>query len=343
VLVLAMAAATAYFAYYGWPVRAGATAPNVGKPANNADEPSEANGVPTKIEALELREKAASPEVEAAKGDVATLPAPIPPVEAAKPPPDPVSKSTGMTFALIAPGRFEMGSPDGEGQAEEQPRHPVTISRPFFLGVHEVTQDDYAKVVGQEKNPSKFLGEGSRPVDGVTWLDAVAFCNALSAKDGLPAYYKIDGPSVTVPDPLADGYRLPTEAEWEYACRAGRTEKFGFGDTADRAGGHAWFRDNSRVRITFQTHAVGGKEKNPWGLHDMQGNVWEWCWDRYANQYDPGEAKDPIGPAAGDHRVLRGGSYANFGSGLRCAARNHEPPDAPRSERYGFRVARTLP
>ena len=255
--------------------------------------------------------------------------------------PNRTSKSTGMLFAYIAPGRFEMGTALGDGDdAEEQPRHPVEISRGFLLGEHEVTQEEYAKEKG--RNPSTFQGDGRKPVEGVSWFDAVAFCNALSKKDGLPPFYKIDGEKVAILDPSGIGYRLPTEAEWEYACRAGRSGKFGFGDTDADAAEHAWYHANSKVGDDLSTtHPVAGKTKNPWGLHDMQGNVWEWCWDRHAEQYEPGLAKDPTGPLEGEQRVLRGGAYNSKALVLRCAVRHHAAPGDSQIPLFGFRVART--
>jgi eukaryotic-like serine/threonine-protein kinase len=253
------------------------------------------------------------------------------------------SGSTGMTFALIQPGRFEMGSPAGEGDEEEQPLHPVEITRAFLLGEYEVTQEKYAKVMGNDKDPSQFRGDGRRPVEGVSWFDAVTFCNAMSEKDDLTPFYKVDGERVTIPDLSGDGYRLPTEAEWEYACRSGRPGKFGFGDAAAPASDHAWFHDNSRDKEDKSTtHPVGGKAKNPWGLHDMQGNVWEWCWDWHTKQYEPGHAKDPTGPAEGEDRMLRGGAYNSTATVLRCAVRNHAAP-GEKTKLFGFRVARTYP
>ena len=174
-----------------------------------------------------------------------------------------------------------MGSPDGAGYDGEHPQHEVRITRPFYLGIHEVTQAQYESVMGN--NPSYFSAAGGGkdkvagqstgelPVETVSWLDAVKFCNKLSEMEGRKPFYEINGETVRVPDWKASRYRLPTEAEWEYACG---------GDPADLEE-HAWFDKNSG----FVTHLVGKKLTNRFGLHDMLGNVWEWCWDAYDKDY----------------------------------------------------------
>jgi serine/threonine protein kinase len=252
-----------------------------------------------------------------------------------------VSEFTGMTFVLIKPGEFKMGSPRDEGQANEHPQHPVMIRRPFLLGQYEVTQAEYQNVTGE--NPSHFEGIDRRPVERVSWLDALRFCNALSLKDGLMPFYTIEGDSVTVTSWLSSGYRLPTEAEWEYACRAGLLGKFGFASDARELGDHAWYRENSQVNDSYETHVVGGKKPNGFGLYDMQGNVWEWCWDWYAETYDPqSPSVDPTGPPTGRYRVLRGGTYRSPAGIVRCAIRNQDDPES-KIQVNGFRVARTVP
>ncbi|MCP5049839.1 MAG: formylglycine-generating enzyme family protein, partial [bacterium] len=167
---------------------------------------------------------------------------------------------------------------------------------PFLLDKFPVTQDLYEKVLGKEKNQSSFQG-GDLPVETVTWFEAVDFCNRLSQSVGLKSVYTIDGEKVNA-DWQANGYRLPTEAEWEYACKAGTS-----GDRYGEIDKIAWYDNNSKG----STQGVGKKEPNPWGLYDMLGNVWEWCWD-WRGDYPPDNRKDWRGPGKGSSRVLRGGS-----------------------------------
>jgi formylglycine-generating enzyme required for sulfatase activity len=148
---------------------------------------------------------------------------------------------------------------------DEQPEHPVKITRPFFLGIHDVTQEQYRAVMGE--NPSHFKGSDVLPVETVTWLDAVAFCNKLSTRENRSPYYRVNGTEVAVLG--GKGYRLPTEAEWEYACRAGAATTYPFGDAPGGLGEHAWYGGNSGGK----SHPVGQKRANAWGLYDMLGNV----------------------------------------------------------------------
>jgi formylglycine-generating enzyme required for sulfatase activity len=235
-----------------------------------------------------------------------------------------------MKMVLIRPGKFMMGSPDSEhGRGkDEAPQHEVTISKPFYMGVTEVTQAQYQAVMG--RNPSSFKGPAN-PVDGVSWDEAAKFCKKLSEK-------------------TRQTVRLPTEAEWEYACRAGTQTAFSFGDDPSALGDYAWWAGNSDKT----PHPVGQKKPNSWGLYDMHGNVWEWCADWYG-EYPAGPATDPSGPAtAGEpgmetsrgNRVLRGGSWHYIDArDFRCACRYRCDAGVPagRSDLEGFRCARTLP
>lgn len=242
-----------------------------------------------------------------------------------------------MKLKLIPAGTFLMGSSkdvDPNTFDSEMPRHEVRISRAFYLGVTEVTQGQYRAVTGE--SPSLFKGSDDLPVERVSWLDAVKFCNALSAKEGLTSFYRIEGDKVSAPDWKGAGYRLPTEAEWEYACRAGPggTGAYSFGDDATQLDRHAWYDGNSGRT----THPVGQKAPNAFGLYDMHGNVYEWCWDGFA-PYDAKAAVDPVGPFEASARVYRGG---NWGSDPRCARSAIRSWSASwfRLSGLGFRVAR---
>jgi formylglycine-generating enzyme required for sulfatase activity len=214
----------------------------------------------------------------------------------------------------------------------------VQITRPFYLGATEVTQGQYRAVTGA--NPSGSKESDDLPVETVTWFDAVEFCNALSAKERLKPYYRIDGigdnRTVTIPAPNGEGYRLPTEAEWEYACRAGSTTKYSFGDDAAGLGEYAWHDGNSGKN----THPVGQKRPNAWALYDMPGNVFEWCWDGYgANYYGQSPGTDPVGPSQAAVRVLRGGGWVSSPRYCRTADR-YRHTSGFRSSYLGFRLAR---
>jgi formylglycine-generating enzyme required for sulfatase activity len=217
------------------------------------------------------------------------------------------SNSIGMKFKPIIGGTFTMS------EATQ-----VTLTQPFELGVYEVTQEQYEQVMGT--NPSNFKGS-QNPVEQVSWDDAVEFCRKLSA---LPAEKK-----------AGYLYRLPTEAEWEYACRAGTTTKYSFGDSDSALGDYAWYGENSGRT----THPVGGKKPNPWGLYDMHGNVFEWCQDWHGD-YPSRSVTDPTGAAVGSFRVYRGGCWLNFSGLCRSAIRNWDSPDY-RFDDLGFRVLRS--
>jgi len=231
-----------------------------------------------------------------------------------------ITNSIGMKLKLIPAGEFMMGS---ETLSHKSPQHKVRITKPFCLGVYEVTQADYEEVMG--KNPSWFSKEGSGaekvsgkdtshyPVEQVSWDDATEFCKRLSAKEGKT-------------------YRLPTEAEWEYACRAGTRTKYSFGNDDSQLGEHAWYGGNSDEK----THPVGGKKPNAWGLHDMHGNVWEWCAD-WHGVYASEEVSDPSGPETGSDRVYRGGGWS-FPAGY-CGSSFRIGIEPAYRDDLGFRVA----
>jgi formylglycine-generating enzyme required for sulfatase activity len=237
---------------------------------------------------------------------------------------DPFVNSVGIVLVPIPSGQFLMGSPDADGDAldAEKPQHPVDITTAFYLSAHEVTQAQYAQVTGSD--PSFFKGR-DHPVDTVSWHDAVAFCRSLSER----------------PEERAAGreYRLPREAEWEYACRAGTTTRFSFGDDPAMLDEYAWFFRNANSR----THAVGQRQPNRWGLCDMHGNVWEWCQDAYhPRAYDRERDVDgPRGPADHEGRVERGGGFTNPPPELRSTARFAAPANL-RLFSNGFRVAAML-
>jgi formylglycine-generating enzyme required for sulfatase activity len=231
-------------------------------------------------------------------------------------------------MVFINGGTFLMGSPAGERgrNSNEGPQRQVTVSS-FYLGRYPVTQAEYEEIMGI--NPSHFKG-ANLPVEQVSWFDAIEFLNRRSVKEGLTPVYTRVG-NVVVWDREANGYRLPTEAEWEFACRAGTQTPFYTGAAVGEAG---WYAGNSSAR----THPVGEKLPNEWGLYDMHGNVLEWCWD-WIGAY-PSEAQtDPAGPANGNHRVYRGGSWMFQAIHTRSAYRfgNHQNM---RSFIIGFRAAR---
>lgn len=247
-----------------------------------------------------------------------------------------VANSIGMKLKLIPSGEFLMGEPQhrsASGILRNIPRRRVQVTQPFHLGVYPVTQDEYQSVIGV--NPSVQKGDGRLPVDSVTWFEAIEFCNALSTREGLARYYEVDGQIVSIDG--GAGYRLPTEAEWEYACRAGTTSPWSFGDDESLLPEYAWIDDNSS-----ESHPVGMLKPNPWGLYDMHGNVWEWCWDWYDYYlYYHMSLRDPQGPSEGDTRVLRGGSSDDLAYATLSAYRGYAEPSC-RDMDSGIRVARTI-
>ncbi len=236
----------------------------------------------------------------------------------------------GQTFELVhcPPGTFSMGS---------QTQHEVTLTRGFALGVFPVTQALWEAVA--EDNPSdntRGYHAPRRPVERVSWFDAVWFCNALSAQLGLTAAYTIgegDKPEVTC-DFTANGFRLPTESEWEYAAQSGGDAfEYAGSDDLDEVG---WSLENS----DNQTQPVGGKAATRWGLHDLSGNVWEWCWDRFGD-YPTEATTDPVGADEGPDRVFRGGSWRNPAVTARTAYRFRCLPGACIGF-AGLRLSRTV-
>jgi sulfatase modifying factor 1 len=243
---------------------------------------------------------------------------------------------------LVEAGSFPMGSIDG--LPGEQPVHTVHITRPFYIAKYTVTFNEYDKFyhdnlgTGIRKPDDEGLGRGNRPVE-VTWCDAVAYCNWLSEKEGLPPCYNGKG-KMTRCDFSANGYRLPTEAEWEYAARGGtKTRGYTYAGS-DNPDDVAWYADNSGGQI----HPVGQKQPNELGLYDMSGNIWEWCWDWYAEDYYASSpANDPEGPALGPDtslRVKRGGRADLDADSIRATYRSAEGISFPAGGN-GFRLVRT--
>jgi formylglycine-generating enzyme required for sulfatase activity len=216
---------------------------------------------------------------------------------------------SGIRLRLIPAGEFDMGSNDAD---REKPVHHVKISKPFYMGKCEVTQGQWKAVMGADKNPSKSQGD-DLPAEHVSWNDAQGFLKNAG-----------------------DGLRLSTEAEWEYACRAGSAGRWCFGDEEGKLGEYAWYKDNAENK----THSAGQKKPNAWGLFDMHGNVSEWCSDWYDVKYYEAskDAADPRGPDAGQYRAVRGGSWRSVAGDARSAYRGKFAPDT-RDGEIGFRVA----
>ena len=245
-------------------------------------------------------------------------------------------------FVLIRGGTFTMGSPTGElDRIADELQHRVTVTD-FYLAKSEVTQKEYQELI--KNNPSSFKGD-NLPVENVTWFDAVNYCNARSVREGLTPAYAIQGENVTW-NRNANGYRLPTEAEWEYACRAGTTTPFNTGNSindnqANFMNSYGYNTDASgRVTGGYRqkTVEVNSFTPNSWGLFDMHGNVWEWCWDWYG-EYSSVLSTNPIGMAQGTLKVNRGGGWNDFPKHIRSAYRAATQPDKS-SFNLGLRLAR---
>jgi len=265
--------------------------------------------------------------------------------------------TSGIELAWVSDGSFQMGTASGGG-SDELPVHQVTLTTGFYMGKYEVTQEQYQALMGS--NPSGNTTDAAagetqsrRPVEQVSWYDALVFCNKLSAAEGLTPAYRINNsanPSDwgTVPTSSdatwnaaeivsgSTGYRLPTEAQWEYAARGGplASNPYKIYSGGDTVGNVAWYKDNSGNK----THEVGKKTANEIGLYDMSGNVAEWCWDWYGS-YSSGAQIDPTGASTGSSRVTRGGSWYDSAADVRSAYRNLGNPSS-RGVIIGFRIVR---
>ncbi len=260
-------------------------------------------------------------------------------------------------MASIGPGSFWMGTPNDDPERDQDETwREVTISKGFQMGETEVSQHRYEAVMGERPMHGRFRGQSlvgeDLPAAGMTWFEAIRFCNALSTLEDLDPAYEISGDRVTWKTE-ADGYRLPTEAEWEYAARAGSWKRYGTVEEPSEMCGVANVGDRSaRRRWEWSVAApcedghagpapVGSFAPNAWNLYDVTGNVWEWTWDGFGT-IEFGPAMDPITAPAEGQRVVRGGSWYDEPFSLRMAARDGQDPDARRKD-LGFRVARSLP
>jgi formylglycine-generating enzyme required for sulfatase activity len=221
-----------------------------------------------------------------------------------------------MEMVLIPAGEFMMGSPNSDRGAanDEKPQHRVRITEPYYMGKYPVTQEQWAAVMGD--NPSFFRGP-KNPVEEVSWDECLRFLQRLNVKAG------------------GGKWQFPTEAQWEYACRAGSTTIFCFGDDESGLDGYGWFDKNSGGK----SHPVGQKKPNAWGLYDMHGNVWQWCWDWYdSGYYAHSPADDPTGPATGTDRVSHGGCWFSPARSARSANHGRIEPEH-RGSHLGFRAS----
>lgn len=219
---------------------------------------------------------------------------------------------TGIEFILVKPGTFLMGN--NEGISHDSPVHKVTITKPFFMGKFSVTQKQYQKVI--ETNPSINKAE-ENPVENVSWDDCMDFVKKLNKFS-------------------EEDFRLPTEAEWEYCCKAGTTSLYFFGDNKGDLCDYGWYKDNSGRK----SQKVGTKKQNPWGFYDMLGNVWEWCQD-WHSPYTSKAVTDPKGASSGNNKISRGGACNGSEIVCSCSTRNGTPPDN-KSYAYGFRLVKPI-
>ena len=265
-------------------------------------------------------------------------------------------------FVLIPAGTFQMGNT--EGYNDNKPVHEVTITKPFYMGKYEITQAEYEKYCSYtgSNSPSSSYGDGDNyPAYYVSWYDALVYCNKRSIAEGLTPCYSINDSTnpeewgelpTAYDDPLRDtwdavecdwnanGYRLPTEAEWEYAARArdNTVDSLTYSGTSnvDELGDYAWYKDNSNST----THEVGTKKANAFGLYDMSGNVYEWCWNWFTSEYDENTegGNNPTGSSAGSYRVYRGGSWYGDSDSCAVSCRYYYGPSI--CNLLGFRVVR---
>jgi formylglycine-generating enzyme len=236
-----------------------------------------------------------------------------------------ITNTLGMKFNKIPAGTFLMGSPQTEKVRDDnEHQHKVTITKQYYMQTTEVTQGQWKAVMGTEPwKGIQYVKEGPNNAASLSWNDAIAYCNKLSEKEGKT-------------------YRLPTEAEWEYACRAGTETRWSFGDDEKELGDYAWYREDGYVPDEKYAHQVGLKKPNAFGLYDMHGNVYEWCHDYYEEDYyQQSPAQDPTGPVTGSFRVFRGGSWFVNSRFTRSAGRNWFVADY-RFFLYGFRLVREL-
>ncbi|WP_370575246.1 formylglycine-generating enzyme family protein [Methanomethylovorans sp.] len=237
--------------------------------------------------------------------------------------PDVYTNSLGMDLIPIPAGEFYMGSLSDENNwyRNERPLHKVSMVNGFFLGRYQVTQKQWTDIMGV--NPSRIPGD-DRPVDRISWSEAQEFIRRLNEKEA------------------TGKYRLPTEAEWEYACRAGTDSRYSFGDEGSELSDYGWYSENESTGA----YPVGRKKPNPWGLYDMHGNLWEWVQDRYHDNYEGAPADGSAwGEAASNAKVLyvlKGGSWITSAVGCRSASRYYYSPDGRRSRRIGVRIARDI-
>lgn len=259
-----------------------------------------------------------------------------------KPPTSPLDPPVEQgEFIKISGGSFTMGSPADERWREnDEIQHEVTLDS-YLISKYEVSQAEYEKIMGE--NPSCFKGE-NLPVEMVSWYSAISYCNALSKQEGLDPAYSIDGKEV-IWNKEANGFRLPTEAEWEYACRAGTNSPFSTGrnitvEQSNWYSSYPYIEGEGGGAYRRQTVAVNEFEANPWGLYNMHGNVSEWCWDRYG-AYPNENLENPAGAENGINRVARGGGWYDYAKHVRSAYRSVAPPDYKDYKR-GFRVVRNV-
>jgi formylglycine-generating enzyme required for sulfatase activity len=296
-----------------------------------------------------MKDWAEAETVQELKNTIAGLPPPLPQK------PVTVQRAIPNGFVNIPAGIFVMGSPVSEpGRKSYEIQHQVTVSG-FYMGKNPVTQKEYIEVMGT--NPSRFKGNGNLPVEFVSWYDAIEYCNKRSQKEGLTPAYTIntnqkDPNNYNYEDRVkwtvtwnknANGYRLPTEAEWEYACRAGTTTPFSTGNniTSDKAnypGDYSYnnIHEPGIYYVRRKTTEVESFSPNAWGLYDMHGNVWEWCWDWFGD-LSSGSQIDPAGPSSGTYRVVRGGSWCTPPVYLRSAFREYAVPSV-RGHDIGIRL-----